>query len=408
MGERTGRRLIIYGMNYAPEMIGVGKYTGELAEYLCGQGVGVEVVTAQPHYPGWRILPGAKNSWSSGLENGVRVFRCPLLLAGKMEGVARFLAPLSFAITSSLIAIERVIAARQGVILCVEPTLLVAPLALLLGKLKGWRCILHVQDLEIDAAFAVGHLRRGGLAARLSAVFESWCLASFDSVVTISETMAEALAGKGVARSKLHVLRNWVDLEAINPSIQGDALRSELGIGPDRFVALYSGNLGRKQGIQTLIEAARLVSEPEILIVIAGDGPEAPSVQRAALESENVMIVPLQPAERFAEFVRMADLHLLPQTREVADLVLPSKLGAMLASGRPVLLSADRDTELFNFVSSCVTVAPPDDAAAFAEAIMNAHAELESETAVAARLELASELSRTKLLPIFRDIILDG
>ena len=407
MGEKAGRRLLIYGMNYFPEMISVGKYTGELAEYLCAEGVDVEVVTAQPHYPGWKIFQGTRNGWSSGVENGVKVFRCPLWLVGKVEGVARFLAPLSFAVTSSLVAIRRVAAAREGVILCVEPTLLIAPLALILGKLRGWRCVLHVQDLEIDAAFAVGHLGRGNLAARVSAEFERRCLGSFDAVVTISGMMAEALAVKGVPRSKLHVLRNWVDLQAINPCVDGAAIRRELGISPDRFVALYSGNLGRKQGIQTLIEAARLISDSDILFVIAGDGPEAPRVRSAALELKNIMMVPLQPTERFAEFVRMADLHLLPQTREVADLVLPSKLGAILASGRRVLVCAEPNTELFNIVSECVAVVPPDDPAAFAKAIRDAHAAEEPEGASAARLAIASELSRTKLLPRFHDILLN-
>ena len=151
-------RIVVYGMNYAPEMAGVGRYTGEIAEYLAETGADVTVVTTQPHYPGWQVLDGYANRYSSAMENGVRVIRSPLLLRKRMGGIWRLIAPLSFAAASAPVIFWQIIRRRPDVVFCVEPTLFAAPLAQLAAKLVGARTVLHVQDLEVDAAFAVGHL----------------------------------------------------------------------------------------------------------------------------------------------------------------------------------------------------------------------------------------------------------
>jgi colanic acid biosynthesis glycosyl transferase WcaI len=138
------QRVFIYGINYAPEPTGVGRYTGELGSYLAQQGLEVEVVTAAPHYPGWAVQGGYRNRFSVERLDGARVTRCPLLLRIEMRGVWRALAPLTFALTSAPIAVWRIFTTRPDIVLCVEPTLFSAPAALLAAKIVGARTVLHV------------------------------------------------------------------------------------------------------------------------------------------------------------------------------------------------------------------------------------------------------------------------
>lgn len=402
-------RILIHAINFAPELIGCGKYTTELAEFLARRGHRVDVVTAPPHYPGWRVrAPYRAFAYVDEKRGAITVTRCPMLMKANGGGVWRLLAPLSFALTAAPMVIWRILWFRPDVVMCVEPTLFSAPAALLAAKLVGARSILHVQDLEVDAAFAVGHLAGTGVR-RFANALERSLLGAFDRVVTISRKMRAALIAKGVTASQVEVLRNWVDLEAIKPQGRCDvnAFRAELGIPDDRFVVLYAGHVGVKQALPVLLDAARrLDGDSRIYFVIAGDGPKKAELQQRYAGLANVLYLPLQPAERLADLLNMADLHVLPQHKGAADLVMPSKLGGMLASGRAVVAAAEPGTELFDILQDVALLVPTGDDAAMADAISRA-AVREDPIRIENGLRLAASLSSRRLLPRFEALLLD-
>jgi colanic acid biosynthesis glycosyl transferase WcaI len=173
---------------------------------------------------------------------------------------------------------------------------------------------------------------------------ESFVMRRFDVVSTISGRMMERLAAKGVDERRRVFFPNWVDTAAIFPMDEASPLRRELDIPDNALVALYSGSMGAKQGIEQLIDAARLLADrPTIRIVICGDGAGLRKLQEAARDLPNVRFLPLQAPDRLNALLNLADVHVLPQKPSVADLVMPSKLIGMLASGRPVIATARRD-----------------------------------------------------------------
>jgi colanic acid biosynthesis glycosyl transferase WcaI len=376
-------------MNYAPELIGVGRYSGELGAYLAKTGMEVDVVTTAPHYPGWKVKePYASFAYVSETVDGAHVLRCPMLMSTEMRGIWRVLAPLSFAAFSAPAALWRILRRRPQTVLAVEPTLLIAPVALLGARLVGARTVLHVQDLEVDAAFAVGHLSAGWLK-RLGLWFERMLLHRFDAVITISDEMGARLRAKGVAEDRLAIVRNWVDVRKIVPLAGPNAFRSELGLGDDDHVVLYSGNIGAKQALNIVLEAAEtLQDEPRTVFVIAGDGPEKKALQARFGQLKNVRFLPLQPEEKLCELLNLADLHLLPQDRNAADLVLPSKLGGMLASGRDILACADPGTEIYKFLQDVAIIVPSGNSGAMADAIRR-HAQADRRPVTQAHAKVA-------------------
>lgn len=356
-------------MNYAPEMIGVGRFTGEIASFLAGLGYQVGVITAPPHYPGWLVEPPFHALlYASEEREGIEIVRCPLAVRSEMRGIWRLIAPLTFAFSSAPVALWWIATRRPRLILCIEPTLAIAPVALL-ARLTGARTVLHVQDLEVDAAFAVGHLKGGSLMRMITAV-ESWLLRRFCGVITISDQMRKRLIAKGVEPSRINIVRNWVDLSKIKP-IEGDnSFRRELGLSDDDFIVLYAGTIGAKQALGVVLEAARsLANRPNVHFVIAGDGPEKQRLMQDYDGLASVHFLPLQPEERLCELLNLANLHVLPQSSGAADLVLPSKLGGMLASGKPVLVTADAGTELFDVLTGTAILTPAGDSAAMAKEI---------------------------------------
>jgi colanic acid biosynthesis glycosyl transferase WcaI len=397
------RRVLIYGINYAPEIAGVGRYTGEIGEHLVALGCEVHVVTAPPHYPGWAAQHGhSPRRWTRESLAGAMVHRCPLYLHPKMSGVRRLFAPLSFALSSAPVALWQILRRRPDVVLVVEPALFAAPAGLIAARLVGAKTVLHVQDLEVEAAFAVGHLGKAGAAERLATLFDRTVTRAFDRVVTISNRMAKRIAAKGVAPHRIAVVRNWVDLKRIRPLDGPSPYRAELGLPANAFVALYAGNLGVKQGVRVLVEAARaLADRPEVVFVVAGEGPMRPALEEAAAGLPNLRLLPFQPEARMRDFLGLADVHLLPQERDAADLLLPSKLGGMLASGRPIVATAEAGTELAGFLGPAAVLTPPGDAAALAEAITALAAAADPHAGQALRLERAARLSKTEALDAF-------
>lgn len=362
-------RILLVSANFAPEPVGIGKYSGEMAEWLAARGHEVRVVCAPPYYPAWRVdaawrwPPYRHDTW-----RGVRVWRAPLWVPSRPGGLRRVLHLASFAI-ASMPSLLRHWAWRPEVVMVVAPALLCAPMGWLTARATGARAWLHLQDFEVDVALKMGFLRSGAMR-RLALGLESWLLRRFDTVSTISGRMHEHLLRKGVAPANAGRLPNWADVQAVRPLRGTSAYRAELGLPGGARVALFSGSWSAKQGLETVVQAARaLAHRPDIVFVVCGQGALRADLEAAARELNNLRLLPLQPLERLGELLGLADAHLLPQSVEAEDLVLPSKLTNMLASGRPVIATCRAGTELAEVVSRCGVVAPPGDAASLARAI---------------------------------------
>lgn len=364
-------KLLLYGINYSPELTGIGKYTGEMASWLAGRGHDVRVITAPPYYPDWKIGRGY-SAWRYTQETvaGVTVYRCPLWVPAKPSGPARVAHLASFAF-SSLPVLLRQLSFKPDVLWTVAPAFFCAPAALAFSSLRGCPCWLHVQDYELDAAFGLG-LLKGKWLQDMAGAAERLLLRRFDHISSISERMLEVAKDKGVCTRKIVFFPNWVDVDAIRPMVMPSPMRAELGISPRRIVALYSGNMGTKQGLGILSDAARVCAEhgADIDFVFCGNGAGRTGLEKACAGLGNVRFLDLQPEERLNHLLGMTDIHLLPQRADAADLVMPSKLTGMLSSGRPVVASAGQNTALAAVTRECGMVAEPGSASAFAQAII--------------------------------------
>jgi colanic acid biosynthesis glycosyl transferase WcaI len=388
-------KILLYSANYAPEPTGIGKYSGEMAAWLVGQGHQLRVVCAPPYYPGWR-LQGA-DRWPHYRREqlqGVQVWRAPLWVPARPGGLARVLHLLSFALSSLPLVLAQA-AWRPDVVMTVAPAFVCAPAGWLTARLCGARAWLHVQDFELDVAFRMG-LLKGGPAQRAALAAERWLLRRYDRVSSISQRMVERLLHKGVAAARLRSLPNGVDVDTVRPLARPSAYRAELGLAEGAVVALFSGTLGPKQGLLLIPAAARLLAQrPDIVFVVCGDGVMKERLQAACAGLAQLRLLPLQPAARLPELLGLADIHLLTQSPDAEDLVLPSKLSGMLASGRPVVATCRPDTEIAALLSGCGVVVPPEDAAALAAAVLSlADAPARrAELGAAARRQAESRLS---------------
>ena len=364
-------RISIVSINYAPERTGIGVYTTGLAEFLAMDGHRVVVHAGFPYYPDWEQRPeDARRLFRRDSIGGVDVLRSYLHVPRRPTAMKRILHELSFVVSA---AIGYLLSPRSDLTIIVLPPLALGATIAVLARLKGSRTLLHVQDLQPDAAVELGMLKPGVLTRALYAL-ERLNYRIAGAVSTISEGMRRKIILKGVPESKTLLFRNWANDSIIRPQSRLTSLRGEWGLQARDFVVLYSGNLGRKQGLESLLDAAALLSdEPRVRFVIVGNGAERLELQAKAESAglNNVQFRPLEPFERLSELLATADVSIIPQKRAVTDIVLPSKLSNILASGRPVVAAspASSDLALILREGECGILVEPEDAAQMADAI---------------------------------------
>lgn len=364
-------RLLVIGINYAPEIISTAVYTTGLVDEMSRQDVTCDVITAVPYYPAWRVFDGWSNRrWQASDHGGAAsIVHCPLYVPANPTSGRRILHHVSFALTALPVALWKALKLRPDIVFVVAPSMLSAPIGLLAARVSGARSWLHIQDFEVEAAFATGLLHAGKPLGRLALRFEKWVLSHFDRISTISSPMLSKLHEKGVPQSLTYELRNWANLQNVSPIEGVSPMKSELGINTP-YVVLYSGNLANKQGLEIIPKMAKILSHrKDLTFVVCGDGPMREKLQEMASENNEIRFLPLQPLSRLCELLGMADVHLLPQIEGTADLVLPSKLTNMLASGRPVLACTEPGTALAQEVDGAGVLTPPEDAKAAATAL---------------------------------------
>jgi colanic acid biosynthesis glycosyl transferase WcaI len=355
--------LLILGMNYAPEVTGIGPYTAGIAEHFAMLGHRVRVATTFPHYPSWRIQAPYQGQWRCIEQcNGVKVRRGPVYLPSRRSALQRVIYDTSLAVSTLL---NSVCAPRPDLIFCVSPPIQLGLTAFLLAR--RWRVpiILQVKDLPLDAALAVGMLRPG-YTHRVGRALEQLVYRLATRIVVISQGFRQNLLQQGVPPDRILEIPDWADTDGIRPLPQDPALRDLAGARNDDFLVLHTGNMGEKQGLSNaLLAAAAIDGSMPFCLGLVGDGMDRSQLEALVEERaiRNVRFLPLQPATIFPRLLSSADALLLNQRAEVIDSVAPSKLLSYMASGRPVVAAVHADSEAARVIRAAGggLVVPPED-----------------------------------------------
>ncbi|MCY0966947.1 glycosyltransferase WbuB [Parathalassolituus penaei] len=403
---------LVYSINYAPELTGIGKYNGEMCPWLADAGDTVHVVTAPPYYPEWKIHNGFNAySFQSSKQHDVVVHRCPLYVPEKPTTIKRILHLSSFAASSAwrLFSLWK---QKPDVVFVVEPTLFCVPAALLFCKLRGSKAVLHIQDYEVDAMLGLGMAgKSAGFIGRLAYGVESWLMKRFDKVSSISFSMLEKAKQKGVAAERLMFFPNWADTGFVTPEVDGSRIREAWGYKASDRIVLYAGNMGAKQGLELVIDAAqRFADQPDVKFVMVGSGAYVDTLKAIAAEKNlpNVDFKPLQAWEDVPAMLAMADVHLVVQKKGAADAVLPSKLTNILSAGGFAVVTAEPETELGRLAteySGIYTCVEPENLDAFCTGL-SVELERSNGTNMVARRYAEQNLDKNAILARFRQELL--
>jgi colanic acid biosynthesis glycosyl transferase WcaI len=367
-------RVLVVGTNYVPERTGMAPFATGLCEHLATKGHEVEMVTAFPYYPEWRVWDDYRGRLYQGERiNNVNVRRVWHFVPGRASNLFQRLAhDLSFALNVLLVAL---FAGRFDVICCICPPPTLALAAYLLAKVHRHPYVILLTDLASDAALATGIMREGS-AVRLARAMEGFVYNRADSIVCICQGFVDSLTARGVDPDNLVLIPLWGNTQQVYPIAGATEFRKANQFTHEQFLAMYTGNIGKKQDLMNVVHAAELSKNVGDLVwLLVGEGEERSPIEEAIKQRglTNIRLLPLQPTESLAEMYSAADVLLLHQKAAVVDSVIPSKLLTYMAAGRPVLAAVSDKSETARYVqrANCGLIIHPEDPRALVEAVLS-------------------------------------
>lgn len=336
--SRPRIRVAVLGINYAPEVTGVAPYTTGLATGLAARGHDVRVLTGLPHYPQWKLAEGYGGFRWIGTIDGVRVARFRHHVPSGRSMRRRAIMELTFGL--QLLTAPWY---RPDVVVCVSPPLLAVALAATRTQLTPHRPALGVVVHDVYSRALVEMGAESGLSARAVRAVEAFTIRRADGVAVIHEGFATDLVCTfGVDPRRIREVRNWTHIAVPDPAASAD-FRSTHKWGDDEIVVLHAGNMGTKQGLENVIDSARLAGERGLRVrfVLLGDGHRRTDLQAAGAGVPNLQFLPPVPEAEFPAALGAADVLLVNELPGVAHMAVPSKLTSYFAAGKPILAATD-------------------------------------------------------------------
>lgn len=361
-------RIAVLCPHFEPDTAPTGTVMTRIVHELAARGHELHVVTSVPWYRHHSIEPGWEGRWvrREAVAWGSITRVNPFPGDDKRNLVRRALGFAGFSVLTGVVSWR---GGRVDAVIAMSPPLTLGLTGWTTHLVRRGPLVFNIQDVFPDAAVRTGAIT-GRWVIRAAEVLERVSYHRAAAVTVLSADLRDNVAGKmrPRRRDRVHVIPNFVDVEAIRPGDRSAPLRAELGLG-DGPLVVYSGNVGFSQSLGLVLHAAREL--PEVTFLVSGEGSAKSGLVEQAAGLHNVRFSGSQPAERLGELLGIADVHLVPLRAGLGNVSVPSKTYSILAAGRPILAAIDPGTEVPRILeaSTAGVAVPPDDPDAFTAAL---------------------------------------
>ncbi|WP_134391471.1 glycosyltransferase family 4 protein [Candidatus Methylacidiphilum fumarolicum] len=365
-------QILFLGINYWPEKTGISLFNTGRCEYFAARGYKVSILTAFPYYPLWKISAEYRRKFfQSEGRNGVAIFRSFIYVPRKVTTLRRIVHEGSFIFSSFLRAL---FLRKPDLLFVVSPPLGLGGTAFLLSRLWKIPYIFHVPDLQPDAARDL-RMIKSSIFFDILYKLEKFSYDKAAKISTLTRTMRAKILSKGIPAEKVVLLPDWADPDLFLLPNKKQALDFKKKYGlENKILVAHTGNMGVKQGLDIVIEAAAdLKEKKEIVFLLVGDGADRYRLEEKAkkMDLPNLQFISLLPKEEYFSLLSAVDLCLVTQKKEVGDIVFPSKVMTYLAASKPVVCSVNKNSEVAKVIEEAQAgvVVPAEDPKEMAKAL---------------------------------------
>jgi glycosyltransferase involved in cell wall biosynthesis len=363
-------RVLLISQFYPPEPF----FRHEIASYLAQRGHRVTTITAFPNYPQGKVYKGYRQRpWQWEEIEGARVLRLPLFPDHSKSGLRRALSYFSFAASASCFG--SALCGPADVAWVYDPPLVTGIPALWIKRLRRIPFVFEIQDLWPETLEATGMVRSRAVLRIVDSLADR-IYRQASGIIVSAPGMADTLVEKGVARSKVHLIPNWIDETLFRPLPSDPAVAERFGMA-GKFNVVFAGNLGLAQCLETVLDAARELSDVhDVQFVIAGDGVQEKPLKdmTQALRLRNVIFLGRQPLELMPKLFAASDALLVHLKRDpLFRITIPAKTNAYLACGRPIIMAVEGDAARLVDEARAGVTCKAEDPKGLAEAVRKLH-----------------------------------
>jgi len=362
-------KILVVTPYYAPDLGPSAPMFTMLCEDLVARGHAVTVLCAVPHFPSGQVSSEYRRGlWQWREENGVQVCRVRVPSGDRANLIHRLWVFLIYQLLTTLAGLRL----QYDVVLITNPAIETGLPFAVLCWLRRKPCVYAVWDVYPEVGVRMGLFRHRAVIKWVG-FLEDFCLHRAQRIQVLSDGFRTDLARHGLAPDSIAVIPHWLDTDLIRPMPRKNSF-SQAHALDDCFVVLYAGNLGLSQGLETVLESARVLADnSDIVFLFVGDGAGKTQLMKQAVGLDNVRFLPFQPRETLPEVLATADISLVVLKQGLGSVSLPSKLFSILASGRPVIASLDKGSDAWSLVQAsqaglCVS---PEDPMALVQAILS-------------------------------------
>lgn len=403
-------RIAVVSICYAPDSTGIAPYSADLCEVLTSSGANVRALVGVPHYPSWQVHADYRSSKVfHEIREGVELTRVRHYVPSSASVARRARYEASFSIAGLRATRDW----RPDVALAVTPNLGAVVIADRMTR-HGAALGVVVQDL-VGAAACQSGAGMDRISGRMLSALEARLLRRADGIAVVTPEFAHRLVRAGVDPERVRDLPNYARIAA--SELSKEQARRLLGWPTDRVLAVHTGNIGQKQNMEVVVEAARLAADggDDIEFVLVGDGNQRARIAELSAGLRNLRLVPPVSAEDYPLTLAAADCLILNERDTVVDMSRPSKLTSYFSAGRPVIaatMSQSASAEEIRRSGAGVVVQAGDPAALLAGVITHAHGPASLEMGLAGRHYAATNLSREsakkRMISFVQDLAKDG
>lgn len=356
------KRNIVFVINYFyPDFASTGQLLTELCLHLQHE-FNVTVIAAQPEN---HVKEKRKNPRFSEdrLEN-IRILRIRLPVLNKGNKWSRLNYILAYFFYSLYLVWRQ---KNVDLIYTISTPPILGGFIGTIGKwLKKSKHIYNIQDFNPEQAEAVGYMKNKGLY-RLARWIDTFNCKHADHIITVGQDMQETLVARFARKSITNntVINNWTNEQEIIP-LNKDHLQVSRFIEAhgwkDKFIVMYSGNLGLYYDLENLIEITHAFTDyKDIVFVFIGDGAVKSRMQQKVKDNHQVFFLPFQPKNEIKYTLNAADVHLVVNQKGIKGVSVPSKIYGVMAAGKPILGVLEDGSEAARLINSsnCGLVVEP-------------------------------------------------
>lgn len=335
------KHILVLNRSFWPDTEATGQLLTELCEQLA-KVYKVTVIAGHSYYIKGLFKPF--RLYSREIFNGIEILRVRNTRFWKASLIGRI---INWCTYSMLVFVAALNIKPKIIIACTDPPFL-GIIAMLLGRLKSIPFIYNCRDLFPDVGWELGKLTKSSFLSQSYDYFNKNAFKKALLVICLGQSMKNRIFSKGIPQERIRVIPDWVDTSTIKPvSKKDNPFLEKLGL-KNKFIIMYSGNIGLTQNLSLILEAVTLIKDTHsYYLLFLGEGAAKASLKEQARSwgIENVLFLPYQPKDMLSFSLSMADLHIVSLKKGMAGVIVPSKIYGIMAVGRPYLAITDAESE---------------------------------------------------------------